>query len=195
MLAMKAPISDTTFLYSANYWTTTNTLNTSSNNRDTTAAKFDTFNYFHTTDCMAIFVDSSVNGGDLPASLGTGWVWVENNAFGVSVPLSRWFSSGIQLAKLSNGVVYGGTNPIPINSTKFNSTIFSYQTGFQWYGFNYTSGTYNTAVNNMRWGFAWNNEADQNSNDTRGGIGWGTYSAGSDGGAPAGSRRFEWWVR
>jgi len=42
---------------------------------------------------------------------------------------------------------------------------------------------YNTNVNaSVRWGFAWNNELDQSSNDVSGGIGmgssYGNYSAG-----------------
>ena len=52
------------------------------------------------------------------------------------------------------------------------------QGNFSFYGFNY-SGYTNGKV---RWGFAWNNEANQQSNDVSGGIGmhtnFGYYSAG-----------------
>ena len=53
---------------------------------------------------------------------------------------------------------------------------FSNQVGYTFYGFNYTG---NSGAK-VRWGFAWNNEADQNSNDVSGGIGmqYGSYSAG-----------------
>lgn len=200
MLAMKAT-RGTTFSYGSAYWTSTGTLNPSDNTRNDADAKYSTFDYFHTTDCMAIFPDTVSSGGDLPASLSTGWVWVENNAFGVSVPLSRWFSSGIQLAKLSNGVIYGGTNPIPINSPKYNAAVWSRQEGFQWYGFNYKSSGQGASY--IRWGWGWNNEADQNSNDYWGGIGFNTggtnnYSAGDWGNLGTGDARrlrFEWWVR
>jgi hypothetical protein len=198
MLAMKGT-RGTTFSYGANYWTTTNTLNTGDNTRNDADAKYDTFNYFPATDCMAIFPDAGTNGGDLPGSIGTGWVWVENNAFGVSMPVSRWFSMGVQLAKLSNGVIFGATNPIPMNSPKYNAAVWSRQEGFQWYGFNYKSSGYSGAF--IRWGWAWNNEADQTSNDYWGGIGFNlsspnNYSAG-DYGNPGVNRsmRFEWWVR
>jgi hypothetical protein len=55
----------------------------------------------------------------------------------------------------------------------------------------------------MRWGWGWNNEADQGSNDYWGGIGFGqnapnNYSAGDWGNLGTGDTRrlrFEWWVR
>ena len=54
----------------------------------------------------------------------------------------------------------------------------------------------------MRWGWGWNDQTDQNSNDARGGIGMGfPYSAGDNaagGGATGGlnrSMRFEMYVR
>ena len=44
---------------------------------------------------------------------------------------------------------------------------FSAQGGFQWYGFNYTGSSNNA----MRWGFGWNNEGNESSNDVCTGIG------------------------
>jgi hypothetical protein len=59
----------------------------------------------------------------------------------------------------------------------WNGSVFSEQGGFKWYGFNYSGGAPQLKV---RWGFGWNNEGDQNSNDVTGGIGlsYGNYSAG-----------------
>jgi hypothetical protein len=53
---------------------------------------------------------------------------------------------------------------------------FSSQLGYSFYGFNYTGSTANKA----RWGFGWNNESNQDSNDVSGGIGLNrvAYSAG-----------------
>jgi hypothetical protein len=55
----------------------------------------------------------------------------------------------------------------------------------------------------VRWGFAWNNEADQLSNDVTGGIGlrYASYSAGNAFNCceathgEGGIMRFEWYVR
>lgn len=55
---------------------------------------------------------------------------------------------------------------------------FSKQAGFTFYGLNYNT----LASAKVRWGFAWNNETNQVSNDVSGGIGmsstYGNYSAG-----------------
>jgi hypothetical protein len=54
--------------------------------------------------------------------------------------------------------------------------VFSSQEGNQFYGVNYTQ----RGGDEVRWGFAWNNETDWGSNDVRGGIGlaYNGYSAG-----------------
>jgi hypothetical protein len=60
----------------------------------------------------------------------------------------------------------------------FNNTKFSDQGGFTFYGLNYTT----NSGSRVRWGFAWNNETDQGSNDVSGGLGmdaaYGNFSAG-----------------
>lgn len=202
MLAMKGA-QGTTFGFTSNFWTTTNTLNTTDTTRNNGDAKFHTFNYFPATDWLAIFPDAGVNGGDMPASLSTGWSWIELNALGITIPLVTWYTLGLQMTKLSNNVIYNGTNPNPLNSSKYNSSIWSNETGFQWYGMNYVSS--GSTINNVRWGFGFNDQADQNSNDVRGGIGMlygggNGYSAGDNYGG-AGTQglnrqmRFEWYVR
>jgi hypothetical protein len=172
MLAMKGT-QGTTFNWGANYWTTNNTLNPSDTTRNNADAKFHTFNYFPATDWLAIFPDTGINGGDLPASLNTGWAWYEPNAVNVSIPVSTWYSLSLQITKLAGGTAgYFGTNPQPKNSVKFIGGVWSSQVGFQWYGINYFSSTATPAnLNSVRWGWGWNNESDQSSNDVIGGIG------------------------
>lgn len=225
MLAIKGT-RGTTFPYSSTYWTTTNILNPSDTSRNDGDAKFHTYNYFPATDWFAVFPDVTSGGDLPTSWATIGWTWIENNAINTTIPLVNWFSLGYQYTKLCNGVSYslnnpgttsnysyGGapfiaTNPIPLNSTKcysnnvtttLNQTtppVWSYQVGFQWYGFNYKS-SYNTVANdNVRWGFGWNNETSQDSNDYRGGIGMGNgYSAGDVGTVTNRTMRFEWYVR
>ena len=54
----------------------------------------------------------------------------------------------------------------PRGESSMSGSGFSNQNGYQWYGFNYTGNN----NNRVRWGFGWNNEGDQNSNDVSGGI-------------------------
>ena len=197
MLAMKAT-RGTTFPYLSTYWTDrTTTLNTTDTTRNDGDAKFHTFNYFPATDWMALWPDAPLNGGDISLTSG-GWSWVDLNAVGTTIPVADFFARNIQITKLSNGAIYNVTTPIPRNSAKFSSNIWSSQDGFQWYGYNYTSATTPTSKN-VRWGWGWNNEADQASNDIRGGIGMAAltgYSAGDHNGSGVNrSMRFEWYVR
>jgi hypothetical protein len=195
MLAMKGT-RGTTFNFDSTYWTTTNTLNAYQTNRNDGDAKFDTFNYFPSDDWLAIFPDVSV-GGDVSGGYG-GWTWVENNAVGKK-SVREFYASPTQITKLSNGVDYPATNPSPTGSSKFNYSIWSTQNGFQWYGINYTT----FDLKSVRWGFAWNNEANQSSNDVTGGIGlkYASYSAGDAFNCCQASTgvnrtmRFEWYVR
>lgn len=136
-------------------------------------------------------------GGDVSGGYG-GWTWVQGSAVGKK-SVREFYASPTQITKLSNGVGYPVTNPTPTASSKFNSNIWSSQSGFQWYGINYTT----RSVKSVRWGFAWNGEPDQNSNDASGGIGLKdtNYSAGdeySHSSVTPGlnrSMRFEWYVR
>jgi len=196
MMCMKGT-RGTTFNYNANYWTTNNTLNPTQTNRSDGDAKFETYNYFPATDWLAIFPDVT-SGGDIPNGYG-GWSWIENNAVNMTIPLLDFFNRNHQITKASNGVGYAVTNPQPLQLLKFSSSLFSVESGFIWYGINYNT----LAQSNVRWGFNFNNEADQLSNDTRAGIGlvFSNYSAG-DGHGCCGvtfgvqrTMRFEWFVR
>ena len=187
MMAMKAT-TGTTFNYSANYWTTANTLNPTETNRNNGDAKFDTMNYFSSKDMMAVWPDIS-NGGSIPSST-LGWTWLQNDFydgtkitpvdfFNISYPTMDFGGSGkfIQDAKTYSGWASG---------------IFSSQPDIRFYGFNYINNPQYGAQAKMRWGFGWNENGEglypssfvsaYGSNDVSGGIGmdsgFGSYSAG-----------------
>tara|TARA_B100000886_G_C20361450_1_gene465385 strand:- start:287 stop:1147 length:861 start_codon:yes stop_codon:yes gene_type:complete len=168
-LAMKAT-QGTTFKYSANYWTTSNTLNESNVNRDDGDAKFEVMNHFLAKDMMAIFPDIE-NIGNESGSIDnlTTWSWLEND----------FYNNGSRITLLS--ILSGSTVTLsadPINEFDgFNSTYFTYQNGYKFYGFNRIYSN-----RSVRWGLIWNNESTINTGDCAGGIGlhskWSNYSAG-----------------
>jgi hypothetical protein len=161
MLAMKAT-QGTTFNYSSNYWTSTNTLNqTTELNRNNADMKNHVFNYFNASSFLAFFPD--LNNGGQTSGAGTGWHWLQGG------------QSSTALNRFQNSQQLSGN---PRGESMWVGSGFSAQGGFQWYGFNYTgNGSART-----RWGFGWNNEGDQASNDVSGGIGmdgaYGSFSAG-----------------
>ena len=195
MMAMKGT-RGTTFNYSSGYWTGVNTLNPTDNTRNDADAKYNTYNYYQAKDWLAIWPDIG-NGGDVSGGYG-GWTWVENNVTGNSETILTFMNRGIQVTKASNGVVYTATNPGPTGLAKYGN-VWSMSGGFQWYGLNYTG----NAGTKVRWGWATNNESEQNSNDINGGIGmtYGSFSAGDNIACCATitginrSARFEWYVR
>ena len=171
MLAMKTT-TGTTFGYDADYWTTANTLNPTDTTRNDGDAKYETMNNYAANDMMAIWPDiqnvatESGSIDNLPT-----WNWLQNNFQngGTSTTLISKFS-GPQSQYYS---AYDGSMPF-----SGYGTVFSNQGGYTFYGINY-NGISNARV---RWGFGWNNESDQGSNDVSGGIGmdytYGNYSAG-----------------
>lgn len=221
MMAMKAT-RGTTFVYTANYWTTNNTLNPSAANTSDGDAKFDTFNYFAAAKIAALWPDipdnqnSGPGGGKIGTGLG-GWTWQEdlertmpNHRLSDILPPRRTLydlfgADGRQWTYAANQE--GGHANIRQQPNKSGigptdgTGPFTSQGGHQWYGFNYQR----NAPRAVRWGFAWNNEGDQSSNDCGGGIGLGSsnrsYSAGdaNDGAADYGginrSARVELYVK
>ena len=184
MLAMKGA-QGTTFNYSASYWTSANVLSeTTQLNRNNADMKNHVFNYYTATSFMAFFPD--LNNGGQTSGEGTGWHWLQGGQN--STALNRFQSS----QQLSGN---------PRGESMWSGSGFSAQSGFQWYGFNYTgNGSART-----RWGFGWNNEGDQSSNDVSSGIGmdgaYGSYSAGdrinccSSTNGVNRAARFEIWVK
>lgn len=165
MLAMKVT-RGTTFNYDANYWTSANTLNSTATNRNDGDAKFETMNNFEAKDMLAIWPDIQ-NIGSESGSIDnlSSWTWLQNNFHlnGTRTTLINKFSgSQVNYYSSTNGsMTYSGYG-----------TPFSSQGGYTFYGINY----FNNQSARIRWGFAWNNETDQNTNDVSGGIGMsGTY--------------------
>jgi hypothetical protein len=171
-LVMKAAQNSTAFNYAANYWTTANTLNASDISVGAGDAKYDTFNHLAATDLLAVFPDVNLSpfGATERGSIDNhsyGWTWKQ------SIPGAP---------KTSLGVFGGAADQyvsLPADFGGWNGSVFSAQQGFKWYGFNYSGGNPQLKV---RWGFGWNNENDQGSNDTSSGIGLSpnarNYSAG-----------------
>tara|TARA_B100000131_G_scaffold9150_1_gene9650 strand:+ start:4749 stop:5732 length:984 start_codon:yes stop_codon:yes gene_type:complete len=137
------------FDYTTNYWTSTNTYNESDMSRSDADAKYDCFNYYVAENFMAIFPD--LNNGGQAGGYGNGWSWYVTGQS--STCLNRF---------QTNGQLSGN----PRGESMFQGSGFSSQGGYQWYGFNYTG----NGSNRVRWGFGWNNEGDQGSNDVSGGI-------------------------
>lgn len=173
MLAMKATTTTTTFKYAANYWTTANTLNKTDLTRANADAKYDVMNYFQAKDMMAIWPDISNNSAESGSIDNlTNWTWLQNdfhNSGSRTTLISKF--SGAQVA-------YETSTTGTMNFSGFGSSAFTKQQGFTFYGINYTT----LANASVRWGFAWNNETNQSSNDVSGGIGmgsnYGDFSAG-----------------
>jgi hypothetical protein len=160
MMAMKATRGNT-FNYDSTHWTTATTLNATDVTRSDADAKFNIMNYFAAKDMLAVFPDIGA-GGSLP-SVGN-WTWLQNNYnAGTRTAPITFFATGTQTYFMT-GKSYSG----------WGSGTWSSQAGIGWYGYNFTQ--YTSAK--MRWGFAWNNEADLTSNDVAGGIGFGVSNIG-----------------
>ena len=185
-MVMKAT-RGTTFSYGNPIWTTNNTLNPTQYNTNDGDAKFDSFNYFSSDQIMCLWPDipattNSGAGGMFGTAPGV-WSWYEDLSLTSRIyaddgqpgktNLLNLFSRNEQKDYIPNSMVRnwpgkgGNTGP------------FSSQSGFQWYGFNYQG----NGANRVRWGFAWNNEGDQNTNDSGGGIGLNGSSGGDYAGA------------
>jgi len=169
-MVMKSAQNSTAFNYSASYWTTANTLNPSDASVTLSDAKYDSFNYLSATNMLAIFPDININafGSTERGSIdghNYGWTWKQTVPSGPKTALEVF--NGADKQYLSLPAAFNGQS----------GTIFSEQGGFKWYGFNYPGGGHQLKV---RWGFGWNNEGDEGSNDVSGGIGmsWLSYSAG-----------------
>jgi hypothetical protein len=170
MMAMKAT-RGTTFNYSSTHWTSVTTLNPAQTNRNDGDAKFDTMNYFHAKDIMALWPDISWNhggsttGGSVNTNGSYGnWCWLQNNFNnGIRITPINFFSS-------ANKLFFGDGN-----NFAGRGTAFSAQVDVRFYGFNYTNASSTASV---RWGFGWNENGgglypngEQTSNDVSGGIG------------------------
>lgn len=167
MMAMKAT-RGATFEYSATYWTTNNTLNPTDVTRNDADAKYAVFNEFVGTDIAAVYPDATA-GGTFGSGIG-GWSMHDNSPF-TEKTLLDVFSSDTQI-----NIRFGSDVDNWLGLGKNASGPISTQDGFRWQGINYGA----NASNQVRYGFAWNNENDEASNDVSGGVGMNrqAYSAG-----------------
>lgn len=194
MLALKAT-TGTTFNYSANYWTTTNTLNPTDNTRNNADAKFNSMNYFQAKDIMALWPDiltSTYGAGSISGI--SEWAWLENN-FNNSTrqTLVDFFTAPSN--RTYTNPTFGGSGYFIKDAKTFNgwkAGVFSSQRDIRFYGFNYVNNANYGVLAKMRWGFGWNengeglfpsvNRSYLGSNDVSGGIGmdgsFSSYSAG-----------------
>lgn len=185
-MVMKAT-RGTLFSYASTYWTTNNTYLPSQYNTNDGDAKFDSFNYLSSERIMCLWPDIPYNtnsgtGGMFGSGPGV-WSWVEDLSLA-----ARQFGDNIQPAKtnlLNLFLRNEQKDYIPNSGVRNwpgkggNTGPFSSQSGWQWYGFNYQG----NGSNKVRWGFSWNNEGDQNTNDSGGGIGLNGSSGGDYAGA------------
>ncbi len=181
MMAMKTTrgtnptFNSTTFNFDANYWYTANTLNPDDVTRNDADAKFDVMNYYPAQDIMALWPDipnSSTESGSIDNL--NNWSWLQNSFNGgTRTTLINFFT---QTPTATTYQTKTGTNSnVGINFSGFSNTVFSTEWGFMFYGLNYTANT----GHKVRWGFSFNNEQDQISNDASSGIGLSnSYSSG-----------------
>ncbi len=171
MMAMKATTGGT-FNYAANYWYTANTLNPNELNRNDGDAKYDVMNYYPAKDMLALWPDIGASGTESGSiDTLTNWSWLQNNfhnSGATTTLISKFAASPTQSTFQTN---FTGS----ITFSGFG-TPFSSQPGFAFYGINYQG----NANSRLRWGFTWNQEADQGTNDVSSGIGLNarSYSAG-----------------
>ena len=183
MLAMKGANTGNTFGYSANYWTTANTLNpslTRRNDVNNEDAKFDVFNYTRASKVLAVFPDAST-GGAIP-SQSYGYTWEEDmptpsNTTAYSGRPAQGDYTGKTLRELFNGgekiFIRDAYATTPYRPAGVG--VFSGQTDVRFFGYNYVSDANN---NRARFGFGWNENGgglypvgNSGSNDVTGGIG------------------------
>ena len=193
MMAMKAT-TGTTFKYTANYWTTNNTLNPTTFNLDNGDAKFNIFNYYEGADLMARWPD--IGAGGSIAGVGV-WTWMEKS-------FNRLRSTSNKVTMLdfftNAGTYQSGYGGYFIQDAKtfsgWASGVFSSQADVRFYGFNFINHPNYGFAAKVRWGFGWNENGEglysspatlatggaPGSDDVGGGIGmdvqFSDYSAG-----------------
>ncbi len=142
-LLMKSDGNTSTFQYSANYWTSANTLNTNSPGILPGEAKYNSFNYLPITEIKATF--PTLNLFMKETVVQTTALSLFQNTNSLATRAAAW-------QKFQD---WGLNTSLP------------YQNGYKEYGFNLNC----TSSARVRWGWMWNNEAICSSNDVSSGIG------------------------
>ena len=174
MMAMKTIGYGTTFYYYSSYWTNAYTLNASDTTRNANDAKYNTFNYYQSTDMMAIWPDIPYTGGTitLPTSYGDNnnvWCWLKLAYASQGQTLLSLFTTTSSYYFRSQPS-YPASYPVcPEAGNSTYTSVFSQQPNAVFYGinFNLMGGKY------TRWGIVCNenNPGDFSSCDVCGGIG------------------------
>ena len=197
MLAMKSTNKSTLFTYYSTHWTTDSTVNSDKLFDSDIDAKYDIFNYFKVSECLAIF-DSKDTGG-IVNKPNYGWTWHEPKFYNGKLSLKDFFAtSRAQFSYFSSGnydFAAGYNNGKAENEkydpayiTKYdkngfnayvieewyNNKIWSRQEEFQAFGFNIKPFNWEHKV---RWGGTFNENGGgvPDSNDVSGGIGVSAY--------------------
>lgn len=200
MLALKGARDKNTFTYGSSYWTTDNTLNEEDlNQEDFTDAKYDIYNYYEASDCLAIFDGNDTNGElTFVNNFEYGWIWTMPSFYnnGGKISLLNYFKSGFSTffytttntgrldyvrSYLKNkgwylSPSYFDQYLVDVTCKKrnpLNRKIFSHQEQFKAWGLNFVPGGWNHAV---RWGGSFNEnwgwwDGIPNTNDVSCGIG------------------------
>lgn len=191
-------------------------------------AKYDTFNNYPASEWMAIFYFKNDNdviykGGDELTNLTSqelkkGWVWYERFVSlekGVNIPpvqlfsyLTTTFSNISSSINLTDKYTNERADKIDKFYKKPNNypQLWSSQKSYNFYGVNYEVPTKRRRNENVRWGFTWNDENNNQNNDVYSGIGtnYKGFSAGDftndcnrcfDTAGVNTSIAFEWYVR
>jgi hypothetical protein len=207
MMLMKGGDAITnTFQYSANYWTSKNTLNAGDTTRSNADAKYDTFNYNTVKDVLCIWPDISPTGSTNPYGqnggsifVSDGWTWIVNNWNETTrlTPFTGFTTSRFPHQNTSSVYqTYGINNPSRYNG--YSSNLWATLGGAYVHGFNRSAGSSGPYV---RWGFLFSGASDLSNSNCYGGIGCGgpTYniSAGNVNGVIGfgSNKRFELYGR
>jgi len=166
-----------------------NNLNGGLNEINRLDAKFDTFNWYPTSEWMAIFYyKRNINdgrpiyyrGGDrfdnLSPENAKGWIWRENNVNikkNELIPPRALFESRGKIQSTKSLVnltsKYGVYNAKELDKFKSKPDgypqLWSSQSAYNFYGINYEIPSHGSSKSYVRWGFAWN-ENPGNPNDT-----------------------------
>lgn len=189
MLVMKGTNSTGTFTYNSGHWTTETRLNENDFPSDISShvsvdSKYDIFNYYKVTSCIAVFDERDTNISNQP-NLCRGWVWIHMNFYNNSLSLKDFYAQGKeQFAYYSSGN-HNFTNGkdaryvLSLSKNEFkqkilngvyNEKVWARQEEFMAYGFNIRPYGWSHAV---RWGGTFNENwgGVPNTNDVSGGIG------------------------
>lgn len=172
MMLMKGT-RGTTFNFSSNYWTTTNTLNPTDLTRNDADAKYNSFNYYPCLDVLALWPDLTPSTGGSIAQT-EDWSWYVPNYYNVTSDGRATGITGFGTAGSRDTPVYSD----PLTYPGFNTAYWSQQAGAR--RFVIGGGSHVSASAPVRFGYLWNNETDFLSIDVQGGIGmsYNSYSAG-----------------